>query len=257
MSLSWVTPPPPPEPSKGLSGWLHAQWRHSKELWSHILEPGCGLYYDGNDDLAVKVDNSTITCSASGIAATGAVLKSGFQASGDVLVGTGVSAYTRLPVGTTDAQVLSVDSAASQFVAWKDPQIRFTLCFAAVDACAIGAYTIGFVERTGSLALIAVPPGKRLNVCALWGSARTGAGAGTYHVEFGLYDKTGSTEYALVTVSGTAGTTLHAYEEWALDSSPTGILGNSEVYLMIKNRGDSVAALAAGPHQVFVVGYFT
>lgn len=255
MTLQWKIPPPfVHSTAEKLHPWLYMQWKMSRDLWSHILEPGCGLYYDSNDDLAVKVDGTTITCGSTGITASGAVLKSIFDAKGDLIIGTGADAYTRLAVGT-DYQVLTGDSSAPQSVVWREPPIQYTLCFASNAAVAVNASSVGLIDQISTTASIKCPTGKTVYVVAAWGSVRAGSTAGTYYVSLILYNKTTATERELATTTVSASTTAFMSQEWTFVAPEITVGAGEEFYLGIKNRTESVAALAAGPHQMFVVVY--
>lgn len=254
MSLKWTTPPPPPaDTPQRLRMWCQAAWNNLRDVFAKLFTLGSGLTYDSNDSIKVNVDNSTITIDASNaLAATGCVPKSAYTRAGDVLVGTGASTYVKV-TAAIDWQVLTTDSTVSpETVTWKDPLYQFTVCFASSTAAAPGFSTVGHIDRISTNAPIKVPTGLSCYVLATWGSVRTGAAVGTHKFRLIINNKTSGVDHTLATGTGTANTTVSMYATNAVGEAAVVGASADELLLGFKCDADSIGALAAGPHQMYV-----
>lgn len=101
--------------------WFRALWVKHQELWKHVLEPGCGLYIDANDDLAVKHTADLACDEDDGLSVTELAVDHGSLGGlGDddhtQYVATRPSTTARNTIESQDATIipLSVQGAASQ-----------------------------------------------------------------------------------------------------------------------------------------------
>ncbi len=254
MSLKWSTPPPPPvDTPQRLRMWCQALWNNLRDTFAKLFTLGSGLAYNADDGIKVNVDNSTITVDAANVvAATGCVPKAAYTRQGVVLVGTGTSTYTQV-TATLDWQVLSTNTATTpETVVWQDPLYQYTLCFASSTGASPGTATVGQIDRISTNGGIRVPTGYTLKVLAAWGSLRTGATVGTYKFRLIINNKTTGTDYTLVTGTSAANLTASMFATSAIGEAVTVGVAGDEILLGFKNDADSVAALAGGPHQMYV-----
>lgn len=258
MSLKWTTPPPPPADSaQRLRMWCQAAWNNLRDVFSKLFTLGSGLAYDTADSVKVNVDNSTITVNASNqVTASGCVPKAAYTRAGVVLVGSGTSTYAAV-TASLDWQVLTTDTSVTpEVVTWKDPVQQYTLCFASSTAAAPGFSTVGHIDRISTNGNINVPAGYTMKVLGAWGSIRSGATVGTYKFRLILNNKTTGTDHTLATGTGAANLTHSMFSQNAIAEAVDVGTGGDNILLGFKNDADSVAALAGGPHQMYVMVIF-
>lgn len=121
--------------------------------------------------------------------------------------------------------------------------------FYSTSTLAAGAILRGAVNSTDNNLAIEIPSGKTLKILAIRGHAKTGATAGTYTIDLGMYD--GATFTQAATATGTAATIVYPKAVGTRASPLATIAGVKTVLLAIRNNASSPGALdATWKHRV-------